>query len=65
MFEDPPTLQAMTIRISENLEVWDNQKDSGTEPGQKPLISKIEELVDQKKKDKFVQIFFVNWKKDD
>ena len=37
--------------IVENLEVQDNQKNLGTEPSQKPLINKIEELVDQQKKD--------------
>ena len=56
MFEDPPTLQAMTTRVNEiveNLEVQDNQKNLDTEPSQKPLINKIEELIDQQKKDKF------------
>ena len=33
--------------------VQDHQKNLGTEPNQKPLINKIEELIDQQKKDKF------------
>ena len=56
MFEDPPTLQATTTGVNEvveNLEVQDHQKNFGTEPDQKPLINKIEELIDQQKKDKF------------
>ena len=56
MFEDPPILQAASPSMNEiidNLEVQDNNKDPGTGSDQKTLINKIEELIDQQKKDKF------------
>ena len=66
MFEDPPILQATSTGINEiveSLEVQDNKKDPYMEPDQKPLINKIEELIDQQKKDKFCSNIICQLKK--
>ena len=66
MFKDPPILQTTTTTVNENiksLEVQGNKKDLYMESDQKPLLSKIEELIDQQKKDKFCSNIIYQLKK--
>ena len=56
MFKDPLILQTtntMVNEITKSLEVQNSKEDPYLELDQKPLKNKIEELVNQQKKDKF------------